>query len=101
MNLKCFSLIIASSWDRMSLTSDKSSEKNRIEESIFKSTLSHFCLVLKLAEKFSCVKLPKNQKKLCICTKRVSKLSNNGNFICVFGCTIVNLTTYRQFTNAA
>ena len=27
--------------------------------------------------------------------------NNNGNFICVFGCTIVNLTTYRQFTNAA
>ena len=42
VNLKCFSLIIASSWDRMSLTSDKSSEKNRIEESIFKSTLSLF-----------------------------------------------------------
>lgn len=42
VNLKCFSLIIASSWDRMSLTIDKSSEKNRIEESIFKSTLSLF-----------------------------------------------------------
>ena len=27
--------------------------------------------------------------------------NNNGNFICVFECTIVNLTTYRQFTNAA
>ena len=26
---------------------------------------------------------------------------NNGNFICVFKCTIVNLATYRQFTNAA
>ena len=26
---------------------------------------------------------------------------NNGNFICVFECTIVNLATYRQFTNAA
>ena len=25
----------------------------------------------------------------------------NGNFICVFDCTIVNLATYRQFTNAA
>ena len=25
----------------------------------------------------------------------------NGNFICVFECTIVNLATYRQFTNAA
>ena len=27
--------------------------------------------------------------------------NNNGNFICVFECTIVNLATYRQFTNAA
>ena len=27
--------------------------------------------------------------------------NNNGNFIYVFECTIVNLTTYRQFTNAA
>ena len=27
--------------------------------------------------------------------------NNNGNFICVFGCTIVNLASYRQFTNAA
>ena len=27
--------------------------------------------------------------------------NNNGNFICVFKCTIVNLATYRQFTNAA
>ena len=26
---------------------------------------------------------------------------NNGNFIYVFECTIVNLATYRQFTNAA
>ena len=26
---------------------------------------------------------------------------NNGNFICVFECTVVNLATYRQFTNAA
>ena len=26
--------------------------------------------------------------------------NNNGNFICVFECTIVNLATYRQFTNA-
>ena len=26
---------------------------------------------------------------------------NNGNLICVFECTIVNLATYRQFTNAA
>ena len=25
---------------------------------------------------------------------------NNGNFICVFECTVVNLATYRQFTNA-
>ena len=27
--------------------------------------------------------------------------NNNGNFICVFECKIVNLATYRQFTNAA
>ena len=27
--------------------------------------------------------------------------NNNGNFICVFEWTIVNLATYRQFTNAA
>ena len=27
--------------------------------------------------------------------------NNNGNFICVFECTIVNLATFRQFTNAA
>ena len=27
--------------------------------------------------------------------------NNNGNFICVFECTIVNLATYRQFTNPA
>ena len=27
--------------------------------------------------------------------------NNNDNFICVFECTIVNLATYRQFTNAA
>ena len=27
--------------------------------------------------------------------------NNNENFICVFECTIVNLATYRQFTNAA
>ena len=26
---------------------------------------------------------------------------DDGNFICVFECTIVNLATYRQFTNAA
>ena len=26
---------------------------------------------------------------------------NNGNFLCVFECTIVNLATYSQFTNAA
>ena len=25
----------------------------------------------------------------------------NGNFSCVFECTIENLSTYRQFTNAA
>lgn len=57
----------------MSLTSDKSSEKNRIEESIIKSTLSLFRLVLRLTENVSCVKLPKTKKKLCIRTKRVSK----------------------------
>ena len=28
-------------------------------------------------------------------------MDNNGNFICVLECTIVNLATYRQFTNAA
>ena len=27
--------------------------------------------------------------------------NNNNNFSCVFECTIVNLATYRQFTNAA
>ena len=27
--------------------------------------------------------------------------NNNGNFICVFEFTVVNLATYRQFTNAA
>ena len=27
--------------------------------------------------------------------------NNNGNFICVFERTIVNLATYREFTNAA
>ena len=27
--------------------------------------------------------------------------TNNRNFICVFECTIVNLATYRQFTNVA
>ena len=27
--------------------------------------------------------------------------NDNGNFICVFECTIVNLATYRQFTNTA
>lgn len=57
----------------MSLTSDKSSEKKKIEESMIKSTLSLFRLVLKLTENFSRVKLPKTKKKLCICTKRVSK----------------------------
>ena len=32
-----------------------------------------------------------------------NKVPNNniGTFICVFECTIVNLATYRQFTNAA
>ena len=28
-------------------------------------------------------------------------IMNNGNFICVFECRIVNLATYRQFTNVA
>ena len=27
--------------------------------------------------------------------------NNNGNFICVFECKIVNRSTYTQFTNAA
>ena len=27
--------------------------------------------------------------------------NDDGNFICVFECTIVNLSTYTQFTNAA
>ena len=30
-----------------------------------------------------------------------SNTNTDGNFICVFECTIVNLATYRQFTNAA
>ena len=30
-----------------------------------------------------------------------SRNNNNGKFICVFECTIVNLATYRQFTKAA
>ena len=30
-----------------------------------------------------------------------NNINNNGNFICVFECTIVNLSTYTQFTNAA
>ena len=34
------------------------------------------------------------------CDKRENN-NDNGNFICVFECTIVNLATYRQFTNAA
>ena len=34
-------------------------------------------------------------------TKKFLLIINNGNFICVFDCTIVNLATYRQFTNAA
>ena len=31
----------------------------------------------------------------------IISFDNNGNFVCVFECTIVNLATYRQFTNAA
>ena len=27
--------------------------------------------------------------------------NDNGNFVCVFECTIVNLATYRQFTDTA
>ena len=50
----------------MSLTSDKSSEKKKIEESMIKSTLSLFRLVLKLTENFSRVKLPKTKKKNCV-----------------------------------
>ena len=34
------------------------------------------------------------------CDKRDNN-NDNGNFICVFECTIVNLATYRQFTNPA
>ena len=30
-----------------------------------------------------------------------NNINNNGNFICVFECKIVNLSTYTQFTNAA
>jgi len=33
--------------------------------------------------------------------KLITVNNNNGNFICVFESTIVNLVTYRQFTNAA
>ena len=33
--------------------------------------------------------------------KDQKQTKHNGNFICVFECTIVNLATYRQFTNAA
>ena len=31
----------------------------------------------------------------------INNNNNNGNFTCVLECTIVNLGTYRQFTNAA
>ena len=34
-------------------------------------------------------------------SRQVNSSNNNGNFICVFECTIVDVTTYRQFTNAA
>ena len=40
--------------------------------------------------------LPYDDNPNSICT-----YNNNGNFICIFECTIVNLATYRQFTNAA
>ena len=33
--------------------------------------------------------------------KKKKYYNNNGNFICVFECTIVNLATCRQFKNAA
>ena len=42
---------------------------------------------------FSCEAVNNNNK--------INNNNNNGNFICVFECTIVNLATYRQFTNAA
>ena len=32
---------------------------------------------------------------------KIMVIMNNGNFICVFECRIVNLDTYRQFTNVA
>ena len=32
---------------------------------------------------------------------KIMGIMNNGNFICVFECRIVNLATYRQFTNVA
>ena len=37
------------------------------------------------------------------CIRKSLKNNNSGNFICVFECTIiiVNLATYRQFTNTA
>ena len=33
--------------------------------------------------------------------QKLHKNNNNGNFICVFECSFVNLAAYRQFTNAA
>ena len=47
--------------------------------------------------------LREGEKSLCIVFVATTGLSmdNNGNFICVLECTIVNLATYRQFTNAA
>ena len=39
-----------------------------------------------------------------LCARQNQKLhknNNNGNFICVFECSFVNLAAYRQFTNAA
>ena len=32
---------------------------------------------------------------------KIMVIMNNGNFICVFECRIVNLATYGQFTNVA
>ena len=39
--------------------------------------------------------------KLCLMTMMINDFDDNGNFACVFECTIVNLAMYRQFANAA
>ena len=46
------------------------------------------------------LKLAKKKNKTII-NNNNNNNNNNGNFICVFKCTIVNLATYRQFTNTA